>query len=144
MSNNSIEEKAIKIWQAYGLTCAVVEAPLWGAINGYVKLPEDHPDFGKLYSEIDVECHGGLTYGNYTISHNDIIDVYDSEGWVGFDTLHAWDWWPGMINDNFVPRYKAPHDHEWSQEEVEAETEQLARQLSLRYTKLGLLEKNPE
>ena len=41
------------------MTCA---APLWGAVNGYVKIPAGHHWHGLGYDEIDVEAPGGLTY----------------------------------------------------------------------------------
>lgn len=48
----------------------------WG--NGYVKLPKDHPYFGKDYNDIPVDVHGGLTFAEM-----------DGEFWkVGFDTAH--------------------------------------------------------
>ena len=33
----------------------------WG--NGYVLLPINHPLYGKGYDDIDIEIHGGLTFG---------------------------------------------------------------------------------
>lgn len=30
---------------------------------GYVKIPESHPFHGRPYDYIDVDCHGGLTFG---------------------------------------------------------------------------------
>lgn len=46
---------------------------------GYVKIPVGHPWFGKDYNSLDVDVHGGLTYGP------------DEEGWVGFDCAHLYD-----------------------------------------------------
>lgn len=59
-------------------------ANLWGAINGYVKVPSWHPWFRLNYRHIAVDVHGGLTYG------------CNDRGWIGFDTLHYRDYWPGM------------------------------------------------
>ena len=64
-----------------GIEWCVVAAPMPGA-NGYVKVPDEgHPWHGKGYDEIDVEAPGGLTFG-------------EAPGWIGFDTLHGWDYWP--------------------------------------------------
>lgn len=105
-----------------GLTWAVVRAPLYGAVNGYVKLPEDHPWFGMGYDEIHesdphLNVHGGLTFA--------------SDGWIGFDTLHDGDWWP----DGDQPDYSR-HRHDdwcthWTQAMVVAETKRLAERASL-------------
>ena len=45
---------------------------------GYVKVPENNPCFGKDYDDIEIECHGGLTYGQHE------WDGY----WIGFDCAH--------------------------------------------------------
>jgi len=92
-----------------GIEWAIVRAPLYGAINGYAKLPEGHQWLGKDYDDIDVDVHGGLTYSNGT--------------WIGFDTLHAGDYWPG------VP-YSHPSDRTWTEDDVEKEVRSLAQQIA--------------
>lgn len=76
---------------ADGITWAVCPAPMWGALNGYVQIPEGHPWHGLGYDEIHeahpgLRVHGGLTFAR--------------DGWVGFDALHAGDMWP-----------EQPHEH---------------------------------
>lgn len=92
-----------------GIDWATVRAPIYGAVNGYVRIPEDHPWHGLGYDDIDVEVHGGLTYAN--------------EGWVGFDTLHAGDYWPGSP-------YRLEGDRHWTAEQVAEETRALARRVA--------------
>jgi hypothetical protein len=93
-------------------------APLWGAVNGYAHLPEGHPwrDLDLQISAYDEgpSVHGGVTYGP------------TSDGWIGFDTLHAGDNWPDS------PRYSAPTswDREWTAEMVADEARSLARQIA--------------
>jgi hypothetical protein len=65
---------------------------------GYVTLPKTHPCYGKHYDDIDVQVHGGLTYGR-KVTQKDI----DSNTWpeltqedlgkwmVGFNTAHLGD-----------------------------------------------------
>lgn len=54
---------------------------------GYVVLPKGHKYHGKDYYDIDIECHGGLTYS----------DEFEQEGVdfkgyaIGFDMNHAMD-----------------------------------------------------
>lgn len=67
-----------------GIQWATCTAPLYGAVNGYVRITEGHPWFGLGYDAIEVDVHGGLTFGS------------DSDGWIGFDTLHSGDIWPGL------------------------------------------------
>jgi len=55
----------------------------WG--NGYVRIPEGHPYYGKNYEDIPVDVHGSLTFSNHIFGK----DEYFSDGyWVGFDTAH--------------------------------------------------------
>src|SRR5690606_5591984 len=77
--------KAIERGTESGIEWALVNAPFDGAINGYAKLPDGHPwhDLDLQWNDCEVvEVHGGITYG-------------PKEGWIGFDTVHAWDIWPG-------------------------------------------------
>lgn len=77
-----------------------------GYANGYVAIPTDHPCHGKDYDEIDVDVHGGLTFGERinilreeSWPQNDVemlnadgySDIPDDYYVVGFDTLHAGD-----------------------------------------------------
>lgn len=54
-----------------------------GYLCGYVKIPSSHPYFGN--QDIDLECHGGLTFNKC-----------DEEHWVGFNCAHAYDYVPTM------------------------------------------------
>lgn len=100
-----------------GIEWIVARAPLFGAHNGYVKLPLGHP-WRDLELQTDPgdqgpEIHGGVTYGP------------DGEGWIGFDTAHAFDVWPGS------PEYMQHHgeyDTHWTIDMVVQETLNLARQ----------------
>jgi hypothetical protein len=90
----------------------------WG--NGYVLIPEGHPDHGKPYDDIDVDVHGGLTYAE--LCDDEMIERWPVGGliaeedkgcWVvGFDTCHYSDT-PGK----------------WPKEAVEMEAERLRDQL---------------
>lgn len=69
-----------------GINWVTKSAPVYGAVNGYVQLPEGHPwrEAADIqHGNPDIDVHGGITYG------------VDENGWIGFDTLHAFDRWPG-------------------------------------------------
>jgi hypothetical protein len=51
-----------------------------GFLCGYVLMPNNHPYFNKYYGDLDIECHGDLTYCE--------------NGWIGFDCAHAGDLTP--------------------------------------------------
>ncbi len=99
-----------------GVIWALAAAPINDAINGYVYIPENHPwrDVEDQMWDLDAEVHGGITYAN----HN----------WLGFDFMHAWDWWPGMAG-----RYQIiPYEDQITRtiDDVRQEAKSLARQVA--------------
>jgi|GEM_PF-3048151 len=95
-----------------GVEWATCQAPLYGAVNGYVRVPEGHPWSGMAYSDINVEVHGGLTYEG-------------ADGWIGFDTLHSGDYWPECPD-----HYRDNTATHWTAEMVAEEAKKLARAVS--------------
>ncbi|MCA2275472.1 hypothetical protein JF780_05635 [Mycobacterium intracellulare] len=96
-----------------GIPWVTCRAPIYGAANGYVKIPEGHHWHGLDYNEIDVQAHGGLTYGG------------GESGWIGFDTLHSGDIWPAGPDHG-----PTPWDKHWTDELVAEETRALARRVA--------------
>lgn len=97
----------------HGIPWVTCRAPVYGAANGYVKIPEGHHWHGLYYDDIPVEVHGGLTYGG------------GESGWIGFDTLHCGDRWPGELSP--IP---TSYDKHWTDELVAEETRALARKVA--------------
>ena len=62
---------------------ATEEAYFGGHLCGYVRIPESHPFFRK--KDIDLDCHGGVTFNEANEEH-----------WVGFDCGHSGDKVPTM------------------------------------------------
>ena len=56
-----------------------------GHLCGYVRIPEDHPYFGKKCDQMDIDTHGGLTFSKI-----------DEEHWISFDCGHSCDYIPTM------------------------------------------------
>ena len=69
-----------------GFPCVVLFQSL-GFRTGYVGLPKGHKYYGKHYDLISVDCHCGLTYGDYGLFGQDDKDTY----WIGFDCGHYCD-----------------------------------------------------
>ena len=66
-----------KAWTTQaGYEAEVVAHPA-GHRCGYVTVPAGHPCGGKGYNDIDVEVHGGLTYGNGATFGFDCAHLYD-------------------------------------------------------------------
>lgn len=102
-----------------GVRWVICRAP-WGAVNGYARMPEGHQWREKNLQSEDwdlLDAHGGITYGP------------DADGWVGFDTLHAGDRWPG----GDAPHFCRPGECDcktWTEDMVAAEAKSLARQIA--------------
>lgn len=134
---DDVSHEPLRMGVEDGIPWGVVDGPV-GAINGYAWIPrEGHP-----WSTVDdyqderlgeVEIHGGLTY-----CHN---------GWIGFDTLHAWDVWdPAHLESHGVKPLSSRNylrdrwsDHQaavdpwnklWTLDQVVAEAQSLARQIA--------------
>lgn len=61
------------------------EAYFGGHLCGYVKIPKEHPFYGKDYDDINIDTHGGLTFGEINEEH-----------WIGYDCGHSGDYIPTM------------------------------------------------
>lgn len=66
-----------------------------GHLCGYVLLSEGHKFYGKNYDEIDVDCHGGLTFSEFSDDYEefDEFDI-DRSHLIGFDCAHSGDYCP--------------------------------------------------
>lgn len=88
---------------------------LWfaGHPNAYIKIPEHHPFFGKMYDEID---DGGIVHYGFTFSGKNLNEAYGLEdGWyLGWDYAHAGDY--QAFSDGFIIPEKR-----WSVREIEEE-----------------------
>lgn len=132
------------------LDCMIVRNR-FGALCGYVGVPEGHPWFGLDYDRVHekigldaVQVHGGLTYA--APCEGEICHVPEpgrpEVWWLGFDCAHAFDYVPAheaihreMAKMEYTSEAVAreatrfvKHLHYWEWEEVVAEVESLARQ----------------
>jgi len=126
-------------WIHAGLPCVVVQTREGFHRCGYVFVPAGHPADGKDYGDVDVDVHGGLTFGE---------PGKDGRGtWFGFDCAHFGDALvnpdpTGIVSEEYknvrrihlevAARFEQSleDEHYWTQEEVEQETERLADQLA--------------
>ncbi len=56
---------------------------------GYIRVPKGHPWRGKDYDEIDLDVHGGLTFGEPDLPCDKAGE--DDAYWLGFDCAHGFD-----------------------------------------------------
>lgn len=69
-----------------GYPCVVLFMPM-GYRCGYVGAPKTHPAYGKGYHELNIDCHGGLTYAEDHLCNQDDAETW----WLGFDCNHYGD-----------------------------------------------------
>lgn len=73
-----------------GIAWATCPGPFEASINGYAQIPAEHPwAHVDAYYELDVDVHGGLTFGPEPGSRS----LASIGGWIGFDTMHLHDRW---------------------------------------------------
>ena len=87
---DALRATIVKEWTAYGLLCRMRSG--FGTINGYVQIP--HALFNEKSAKRVLRVHFGITYGP------------DEDGWMGFDTVHAGDYWaPDDLVEYLPPEY---------------------------------------
>ena len=72
---------------------------------GYVVIPKSHLYYGKDYTELDIDCHGGLTFSG-NINEN-ITKNYC----IGFDCIHYMDSYDDKSNIEYFNRETPLKDH---------------------------------
>jgi hypothetical protein len=145
--------KVVESWRYAGLDCCIRVGSY--SLDGYVRMPDGHPDrrlaetddevdramdtdpipfpFAVGFRHIPVEVHGGLSDGP------------DGDGWVGFDTAHALDYWadedlaPHLRQDDRIFAHvigeRLQRDGlgmRWTLDRLRAEVNRLAEQLVAR------------
>ena len=92
------------------------ESPFYG-VNGYMRIPEGHPWYGLTYEEIN-----RLVWESDTARFDGGAGELTYQavgGWIGFDTLHACDFWPEMTyapelaNTLWTPELVAVNARRW-------------------------------
>ena len=108
-------------------TCRISRMIQFQHWNGYVRIPDTHPCFGKGYDDIDVNVHGGLTYSD---DHFPNYSSVTKDGyWIlGFDTGHAWDRSP-RIMIHFPNHRRFEREVYRDKEYITKEVTKLAKQL---------------
>ena len=101
-----------------------------GHFCGYVKLWKKHPLEVVLdtsgYDGVDVDCHGGVTFGR-KIRKNETVMLergFTPGYWIGWDYAHLGDW---------TPYFPSEDGKKWTFEEVIEECHEVIDQLTEKY-----------
>lgn len=92
---------------------------LWRHPCAYVELSCTHPLYEKYYDDLDIYCHGGLTYSEHgllPIDHKDHRDGW----WIGWDYAHTGD---------YTPSFPHPDEKKWTTQEIFADVVRVIDQL---------------
>lgn len=79
-------------YQLDGYDCRIRRMEHTGHLNGYVRIPKEHPWFEQDYGDLPLEVHGGLTFAAH--GWFDTPDRAAAEWWIGFDCHHLHDFAP--------------------------------------------------
>lgn len=89
--------------------------------TAYVEIPEGHKLNGVNYDDIDIDVHGGLTYG-----HNGLLGIESNCYYIGWDYAHYGDY-SGC--DMLFPKDLKSNDKKWTTEEIKNDCESVIRQI---------------
>lgn len=94
--------------------------------TAYVKLQKEDMFYNKSYNEIDIDCHGGLTY-----SSNKLISIESDENnewFIGWDYGHCGDYsgYDIMFKGTYLENTS---DKKWTTEEIKKECVVVCSQL---------------
>lgn len=88
----------------------------------YVKVPKNHVFFKKGYYDIDIDCHGGLTYASNYLSGVD-TGVPEENWYIGWDYAHFGDY-------VYFRKNMQIDGHKWTIEELRKEAKEVCKQLA--------------
>ncbi len=121
-----------------GLPCLIVRNS-YGALCGYVGVPEGHKFYQKHYDKCPVDVHGGLTFSGMCQPGDEAHHVCHVPGpgepdhvwWLGFDCAHLYDLCPRYtdLEDAGINWPRWPEDTYKDVPYVKDEVRNLARQI---------------
>lgn len=102
-------------WEDGEFRCLIMRGP--AAICGYIGVKELNPLYGKDYfdPDVDIDCHGGLTY---SAMGNDTFKRPSGYWWFGWDYGH---WGDKSFYDYTYHLISGTNSMEWSPEYVYSE-----------------------
>lgn len=120
-------DRSIERFVSHGFDCVIgLGGPFGQNYNGYILVPAAHPWCGLDYSEINADCHGGLTYGAAMLPWEPAPVNPSRARWFGFDTCHSCDAVRGAPYE-----MRIPHGTFKDMDYVRAELEKLAAHAKL-------------
>lgn len=134
-----IQHKVESDFRFHGYRCVVIGQSM-GHRCGYVGIPRGHKLYGVPYDEINVDVHGGLTFGE---TYN-TYPVENKEGlyYIGFDCGHYGDNLDVSLMEELTPKHQVElrkmcllgmnddvNGYLWTREDVENELKHMVIQI---------------
>jgi hypothetical protein len=110
-------------WEEDGYKLLIMRGP--ASLCAYIGVPKGHPLYGKDYDEVDIDCHGGLTFSG---EGSQDTSVYRTPGYwyFGWDYAHFGD--VNFYDDPYMVGW-----HKWTPKEVYLEMKPALGSLTKRY-----------
>ena len=93
--------------------------------TAYVNIPSNHPYFEKSTNDIDIDCHGGLTYS----ADNPIIQSKIG-WWIGWDYAHSGDY---LGYFELFRNHETVNGKKWTTSEIKEDVQNVISQLKAKY-----------
>lgn len=85
----------------------------------YVEIPDNHPLYLEKYDDIEIECHGGLTFSSSKLTG---IDETGLKWFIGWDFAHCDDYYCSPVGSDVK-------GHKWTLDELICEVDNVCKQL---------------
>lgn len=92
----------------------------------YIEIPENHKYYAKKYNDMDIYCHGGLTFSSAKGLGCPDDDFYRKGFWIGWDYAHCSDYLGSELAMSFKLQ---TYDKKWTTEEIYEEIKDVIEQL---------------
>lgn len=85
----------------------------------YVEIPDNHPLYLEKYDDIEIDCHGGLTFSSSKLTG---IDETGLKWFIGWDFAHCDDYYCSPVGSDLK-------GHKWTLDELICEVDKVCKQL---------------
>lgn len=90
----------------------------------YIGLPKKHKYYGKFYEDIEIDCHGGLTFSKFRFLA-DKLEIFKNHWVIGWDYAHLGDYHFGLFSSMLLENKK------WTTKEIKKEVFDVIKQLKV-------------
>lgn len=97
----------------------------------YIQIPKEHRYYKKNYDDIDINCHGGLTF-----SESDLYFNLTESWWIGWDYAHCNDY-IGCYGLDCLTGFDHSNNKKWTTQELLNDVKDVIKQLKEEQCRYG-------